>query len=151
MDTLLDSGWTLFWIWLTGLGLLDLAYWTWLTGLWMDTLWTSVTHLVLVLGLWVFGSWSWMLVDGSVVVVTLLVPGLWTLDSGLGYSFGFILARHTLWGTQAMGTLAQQQKNEGLGELARQFNMTLFWQLGWSPVGWGRWRKKEKGLPNKKN
>lgn len=46
----------------------------------MEDFWSSVTHLVLVLGLWVFGSWSWILVDGSVVVVTLLVPGSWTLD-----------------------------------------------------------------------
>ena len=41
-------------------------------------------------------------------------------------------------------------KNEELGGLALQFNMTLFWQLGWSLVGLGRWRKKENGLAQQK-
>ena len=83
------------------------------------------------------------------VVVTLLVPGSWTLDlvtllvhSGKARTVGY--SGHGDSGTAA--------KNEELGGLALQFNMTLFWQLGWSPVGLGRWRERKKmGLPNKKN
>ena len=140
----LDSGYTLFWF---SVILLDLVPWT-LDGHSFGSqsfFWFSIILSALVLGLWVFCSWSWILVDGSVVVVTLLDPGFWTLDLvTLLDSFW----QYTHCGVPGHWDSGTATRNEALGDLALQFSFTIFWQLRWPAVG--LFKKKKNWIAQKK-